>query len=460
MNASGFEVITTQAANLHAPTRRIAAWLLLIVALPAWSCTPSQQAPRPLSIVVSGDTAGWIRPCGCTTKQAGGLLRRGTFVADLQQQHDVLVADAGGAAGGTSRYDVLKFTALCRGEVAMGVAAHNLGQSELALGAEPLRQIAAETRIPFLSTNVRTVDGQVVATERMEIRIGTHRIGILGVIAPQFATQEFKIADPREAILQHTAGMRKHCDTILVLAYLPEEQLEALAATIPDVDLLIGGPTRQSIAPRKSGRTTWAAATAKGKFLVRLDSRPDSALTERWSGDLVEMGESLPDHSQQQANLRQFYDELAALDLPADATGFATRLPANIPAGFRIAGSDQCRQCHPKDCLAWEASSHARAWQTLVEKESTVDPYCQQCHSTGYGLPGGFVSLLKSRDRVDVGCESCHGPAASHVKQPQTHTPYDARDRCLHCHDSENSPRFKLTEFWEQIEHGQSADSP
>src|SRR3990172_11014673 len=35
-----------------------------------------------LVLVVSGDTAGWIVPCGCASNQSGGLPRRGSFVAD------------------------------------------------------------------------------------------------------------------------------------------------------------------------------------------------------------------------------------------------------------------------------------------------------------------------------------------------------------------------------------------
>ena len=62
MNASGFNVVTVVAASLHAAKRQLGAWLLLLAVLPAWSCTPPKHEPRTLSIVVSGDTAGWIRP--------------------------------------------------------------------------------------------------------------------------------------------------------------------------------------------------------------------------------------------------------------------------------------------------------------------------------------------------------------------------------------------------------------
>src|SRR5438105_2896094 len=43
----------------------------------------NESSSGPVTLVVSGDTAGWILPCGCTSNQSGGLARRGTFIAQL-----------------------------------------------------------------------------------------------------------------------------------------------------------------------------------------------------------------------------------------------------------------------------------------------------------------------------------------------------------------------------------------
>src|SRR5688572_18323013 len=93
------------------------------------------------TVVVSGDTGGWITPCGCASNQSGGLLRRGTYLEGLKKGGEVMYLDAGGAAGGTSEYHREKFEAILKGEKLMGVAAHNLGKSELALGAGYLRDV-------------------------------------------------------------------------------------------------------------------------------------------------------------------------------------------------------------------------------------------------------------------------------------------------------------------------------
>jgi hypothetical protein len=112
-------------------------------------------------------------------------------------------------------------------------------------------------------------------------------------------------------------------------------------------------------------------------------------------------------------------------------------------------------KCHAEDHGAWEQSKHTHAWQTLSAANGFhVDPFCQQCHTTGYGLPGGFESRAATPVLVSVGCENCHGPSAAHAARPQVHTPFAAADQCTRCHDHENSPKFEYNKYWGRIRHG------
>src|SRR4051794_13747019 len=103
----------------------LAVMLALAIALAGCAEGPAAVQPRPLELIASGDTAGWIVPCGCTSNQSGGLPRRASYVARARQQADVILVDVGGAAGGKSDYDLVKFLAIARGEQAMGSVAHN-----------------------------------------------------------------------------------------------------------------------------------------------------------------------------------------------------------------------------------------------------------------------------------------------------------------------------------------------
>ncbi len=74
-------------------------------------------------------------------------------------------------------------------------------------------------------------------------------------------------------------------------------------------------------------------------------------------------------------------------------------------------GSAACQSCHAKEHELWAASSHAHAFATLAKSGDQKKADCQRCHTTGFGEPTGFPHAASQLE--NVGCESCHGPAAS-----------------------------------------------
>ncbi|MEX0715145.1 MAG: multiheme c-type cytochrome [Planctomycetaceae bacterium] len=419
----------------------------------------ASDLPRRLAILVSGDTAGWIVPCGCAAGQSGGLSRRGALVEQAGRDAAVIVLDAGGAASGTSRYQRLKFEAILAGERRLNVAAHNLGGPEAALGPDYLRELAERSGAPFVSANLRDADGKPVAEPFRIVEAAGRHIAVVGVLSPQYADARVNIDPPRQAVLDALRALPRKVDWTVVLAYLPEPELRRLANELPEVDLVVGGPTGQSIAPERIGPALLASATNKGKFIVRLERAlpEDEGNTAGWTGSVVELTPEFPDDAAQQANLGEFRDLLARLDLPASETGFAPLVPAAARGDYRVAGTESCIACHAADCRLWSESKHAHAWETLASAGAHVDAYCQQCHTTGYGLPEGFESPRASANRVNVGCESCHGPSAAHAEaaDPRTRrTPFAAADQCVLCHDRENSPEFDYDRYWKRIRHG------
>jgi hypothetical protein len=429
----------------------------------AVGCRPgAPPETRPLVLVVSGDTAGWIVPCGCTSNQSGGLPRRAACLAELRRRGEVVVADAGGAPGGKSAYDRFKFEAILQGEKAMGIDAHNVGAAEAALGADYLREAGRKWDIPFLSTNVLTAGvaaGDLLAPPVRIVARAGRRLAILGVLSPRHAAPGLRIVPPREAVLDTLRRIAGQYDSVVVLAYLAEEELTAFAEGLPEADAVIGGPTGQAIAPRRIGPTLLASATRQGKFLVQLEVPPGSPA--RWHGQIVELTGRFPDDAGQAANIARFRAALGQRDFTVAETSLASTLLGQLPDDFTVAGSPACAKCHAEDDRAWRRSRHARAWQSLEKSMAQVDPECQRCHATGYGLPGGFQSARRSAALVQVGCESCHGPSGQHVRDPKVHTACfaEAKNHCTSCHDRENSPKFAYDAYWAKIRHGSTDDA-
>src|SRR5581483_3438839 len=112
--------------------------------------------------------------------------------------------------------------------------AHNIGAAEAQLGAETLRRIAQETGVQLVSANVRDEQNSFVGASLCTVERGGRRVAIVGVLSPSFAVRGLKIDSPREAVLEALSRNQRKYDLAIVLAYLPQAELEALAAQLPE----------------------------------------------------------------------------------------------------------------------------------------------------------------------------------------------------------------------------------
>jgi hypothetical protein len=122
-------------------------------------------------------------------------------------------------------------------------------------------------------------------------------------------------------------------------------------------------------------------------------------------------------------------------------------------------GPETCRACHPTAYAAWLATPHARARESLPERNRS-DARCLSCHAPDAedGLAG-------------VSCESCHGAGRLYA------APYVMRDAelsralglldpgeksCLACH-TDSTPSLVKFEYERKlalIAHGREPPPP
>lgn len=453
MNRTRFLSTFTTARRTGTPARLPHGIIAILVAVCLTILGCGRSKPEGLAVYIGGDTAGWITPCGCAANQSGGLARRSTLIQSTDPGLVPLVLDAGGSASGTTEYHRLKLAAILRGMQTMGLAGHNIGGPEAQFGPAELQRLSHETGVQWLSANLKNAEADWNPQPLITVDRGGFRVAVVGVIDPdRVANNGWKTRQPLQAVLDALRDVQ--ADVRIVLAYMPEAELRELAAALPEVDFVVGGPTGQAMSPVSVGSVTVLSATNKGKFLARLDLRR-SENRQPVADDirLVEVAASFAEDEAQQENLADYYRRLAERDFPADQTGLVSSL-VNHQADYSIAGSDSCASCHPQDDAVWHASRHSHAWDVLVEQGAHFDPFCQQCHTTGYGMPGGFTSVAESQSLTHVGCENCHGPSQAHVSDPRVKTPFLAQEQCLECHDHENSPDFVQETYWAKIAHG------
>ncbi len=112
-------------------------------------------------------------------------------------------------------------------------------------------------------------------------------------------------------------------------------------------------------------------------------------------------------------------------------------------------GAETCKGCHEKEHKSF--SSHSKmstSFKSLeIRKKGLTGEEikkCYECHTTGYGNPGGFKSEAETPDLKNLGCESCHGPGSSHAsssnpKEIKKHL--EIKD-CENCHAQDRVAAF------------------
>lgn len=429
----------------------------------------TNDSEKRFTVVLSGDTEGFLVPCGCAAKQFGGLPRRGTYLqrlrADSADGAGTLYLDAGGSVRRATDYDALKLEYIVRGMAKMGPAALNLGAGEVLLGAEKLRSLA-QTGDPLLSSNV-TAEGQAPWKDHIAVNVGGAKVAILGVcIAPAKVGPGLAVRDAEEALRATVPALAKAHDALILLVHGSEDACLKLCGAFPELTAVFAAGVPQPIKPRLvDDRTVFAATAQKGKFLARAELlRSPSSSGERgrrlagWrlgAAEIAELDESIPDQKEQLQNVRDYKARLREVKLEPAATGEAPAMLASLPRSYRFAGSAACAECHEDDDRLHRDSKHGKAIDVLRERAFDYDPYCLKCHTTGYGGPGGFTRIDRTPELCGVGCESCHGPSLQHVEDPRTRTTASAAAACAPCHDPENSPKFDYKTYYPNIVHGQ-----
>ena len=109
---------------------------------------------------------------------------------------------------------------------------------------------------------------------------------------------------------------------------------------------------------------------------------------------------------------------------------------------YRFTGNNKCRMCHRAFFLGRKKDAHAHNFRKVMKyPEDQNNPGCLVCHTTGYGVPGGFSSLSKTPKFREVQCEGCHGPGSLHAEMDSKGGLLIGQDRpermkkaCSFCH--------------------------
>lgn len=136
-----------------------------------------------------------------------------------------------------------------------------------------------------------------------------------------------------------------------------------------------------------------------------------------------------------------------------------------IQGGY--AGHPSCESCHPLQTDFWRTTGHAQAYATLQKKGREYDLQCLDCHVTWNNadnrLDKNSVNLLNiPASRQEVGCESCHGAAEAHVRDPEGAIPKKivVEQICRNCHTIEMNKEFNYRKMLKMVACPQDKEQP
>lgn len=406
-----------------------------VLAAAVWGVASIPTAPPADQLVlVSGDFKGYLSPCGCVKPMSGGLTRLGQAVREFQKSTPTVFVWVPGMVQSADRQAELKVEALAEAARQLNVDAFAPALQDLALA-------------PGGMANAHRLSGQ----RMIQSQIDADRWGIPSS-RQAGSFQLLSVAADREAWgLASGAPVRAAQDVIqqevdagavpIVLFDGTLSQARDLAKVLARGLILYRSTAKPGNAVERVGDVGLASPGEKGKVLLALTLREGVLVSQR----VLDLGPQLPDDP----SMVQIKDRYLAR---VTKERLLDKMPRE--AGPRYAGSRACMSCHQDDYKVWAKSEHAQALKTLEVEKHDRDPDCVGCHVVGLDQKHGFISRQKTKFLADVGCESCHGPAADHVAQPTKRNVKrgDLKD-CASCHDSQHSPGFDSQKYWPKIAH-------
>jgi 5'-nucleotidase len=199
----------------------------------------------------------------------------------------------------------------------LGYDAMTIGDLDLQLGPEVLRQRIAEAHFPVLSANVMLANrGQLLAQPYTIVERGGRRVGIIGLTSDSSewlaapGAEPFLVLKAEDVLPQYTSELAPQVDVLIVLSNLGHDEDQQLSSQLPGLDLIVGGRTKTAPPEGWSNETTGTVvvhAGYEGRQIGRCQLHLDGAGSATvQSCTLLLLSEDYPDDPQMRALLDSY----------------------------------------------------------------------------------------------------------------------------------------------------------
>jgi hypothetical protein len=365
------------------------------------------------------------------------------------------------------------------------------GPDDLRLGVGDLLSVAAgdPSDSMFASGNVVFLGDVSLMPQIKMLTVNRMTVGITSVLDPVALegqeSDDITLEPANEAAMKALTMIKEaQPDFTVLMFYGKEEDAKKLVQDVQGFDLLVvaGGYGEPTYQPELiDGTETRMIVTGyKGMYAGLVGIYKDGPI--RYAR--VALTDEYEDAPEMRQVMKEYQDQLR--DMGLQRLGLLPPIPH--ASGQAFVGTAKCAECHTSANDVWKGTPHALATDHIVEPPKErgdiarhFDPECLSCHVTGwnpqeyYPYLSGYLSLDQSSHLTGNGCKNCHGPGSDHaaaeleganvsderrdqlrdaMKLPLA----NAREKCMTCHDLDNSPDFHEENafedvYWPEVEH-------
>ena len=394
----------------------------------------------------------------------GGQYKKTTYLNGYRKtQKDLIVVDSGDLLNEHAQIKDsfmasarLKAELLARVYKDVGIDAINVGELELALGVDYLKDLEKKQDLPFVSANIVDDKNQLVFKPYVIKNLDNFKVGIIGIMGnssdvsklmDEIVGTTLSVLDPMETLETRVAELKDKTDFIIVLTHQHIGRNWVIARKIAGVDVIVGGHHKQKLqTPYEANNTFIVQSGEKGQHqgILEVEIAADGIKTVQ--NTLVPMSDKIADDPNVKAMIDKFNQDVTSLYTSGSSEKEDSVTPESIT----------CKECHAEAYEIWEKTKHAKAFQTLIDKGRQFNPDCLACHTTRFEEPGGFTMEAQQAELRNIQCDSCHGDSAPHMEDPTALPQMNpGMETCMKCHTEHRCPDFEkeYLQEWEKIKH-------
>lgn len=402
-----------------------------------------------VTIFLTGDVLGELKPCGCASGQLGGFEKRPSILEKVPPDKK-LVIDTGNFIGDQTEQDIIKFGVIIQALAMLGYDIVNLTENDIRIAQE--LGLLEGTSFDII-THAFDMEAKVPPSRTRELQIGD-RCLLVAVASAKAGSRQIDFV--QELFPTKHNGHNGPILNILITDNCQEHFIEHISdMAVVDVLICPASADKPVILDGQREKPLVLTVGRLGKYVGRLTVRLGEEQKLRLDYTEVPVDEQLPTDE----GLAQLYKEYQLMVKEENLLEKVIKVP--LPEDLEYLGSTSCgfgSSCHQYEYEKWSEKDHAKAYQTLVDVGSQYDPECIKCHVVGLDYEAGFVSEKSPKDLRNVGCEVCHGPGSKHMMailmaEEDTKTS-EPKSACIDCHTPEHSKyEGREDEYLQKIVH-------